>query len=116
MHAKSDNIEIMINEEVDKVIEKLFESLKNRYQNNLELIKGRDFVFDYNHLLHYKCYKINPNRGGSYIDSPNWIKTKKQQQIQSKKDNKYFQYAVTVTLNHEEIKKDPQRITKIKSF
>ena len=33
-----------------------------------------------------------------------------------KKDNKCFQYAVTVALNHEEIKKDPQRITKIKPF
>ena len=29
------------------------------------------------------------------------------------KDNKCFQYAVTVALNHKEIKKDPQRITKI---
>ena len=34
----------------------------------------------------------------------------------NKKDNKCFQYAVAVTLNHEEIKKDPQRITKIKPF
>ena len=34
----------------------------------------------------------------------------------NKKDNKCFQYAVTVTLNHEEIKKDPQTITKIKPF
>ena len=34
----------------------------------------------------------------------------------SKKDNKCFQYAVTVALNHVEIKKDQQRITKIKSF
>ena len=32
----------------------------------------------------------------------------------NKNDNKSFQYAVTVALNHEEIKKDPQRITKIK--
>ena len=30
--------------------------------------------------------------------------------------NKYFQYAVTVTLNHEEINKDSQRTTKIKPF
>ena len=29
----------------------------------------------------------------------------------TKKDNKCFQYAVTVAWNHEEIKKDPQRIT-----
>ena len=34
----------------------------------------------------------------------------------NKKDNKCFQYAVTVALNHVEIKKDQQRITRIKSF
>ena len=47
MHSKSDNIEIMINDEADKVIEQLFDSLKNRYQNNLKSIKGKEFVFDY---------------------------------------------------------------------
>ena len=31
-------------------------------------------------------------------------------------DDKYFQYAITVVLNHEQTKKDPQRITKIKPF
>ena len=34
----------------------------------------------------------------------------------NKKGNICFQYAETVPLNHEEIKKDPQRITKIKPF
>ena len=34
----------------------------------------------------------------------------------NKKDNKCFQYTVTVALNHEEIKKYLQRITKIKPF
>ena len=34
----------------------------------------------------------------------------------NKKGNKCFQYAVTVTLFHNEIKKDLQRITKNKSF
>ena len=34
----------------------------------------------------------------------------------NKKDNKYFQYAVTVTLNHEQIRKNPERTTKIKPF
>ena len=38
---------------------------------------GSDFVFDCVHLLYYKCHKINPNRGGSYIDSPDWIKSQK---------------------------------------
>ena len=54
MHSKSGNIETMINDEVDKVVKELFDSLKNRYQNNLESLKGSEFVFDYLHLLYCK--------------------------------------------------------------
>ena len=32
------------------------------------------------------------------------------------KDNKYFRYAVTVAVNHEELGKHSERITKIKPF
>ena len=77
MHSKSDNIEMMISDEADEVIKKLFDSLKNRYQNNLESMKGSEFVFDYVQLLYSKCHKINLNRDGLYIDSPYWIKNKK---------------------------------------
>ena len=42
-------------------------------------MKGSELVFNYVHLLYYKCHKTNPNRGESNIDSPEWIKTKKQQ-------------------------------------
>ena len=75
-------------------------------------MKGSKFVVDYIQLLYYKYHKINPNCGGSYIDSPNLIKNKTAT-INSinQRDNKYFQYAVTVLLNYEEI-----RITKIKPF
>ena len=34
----------------------------------------------------------------------------------NRKDNKCYQYAVTVALNNEEIGKNPDRITKIKPF
>ena len=77
-------------------------------------MKGSEIAFDYVQLLYYKCHKISPNRGGSYIDSPNWIK-KKRAAINpiNKKDTKYFQYAVTVTLSYEEmtkIRKEQQKI------
>ena len=112
MHSKSDNIEIMFNDKIDEVIEELFDSLKNRYQNNLESMKGKESVFDYVHLLYYKCHKINLNLGGSYIDFPNWIKNNKATTNSiNKKDNKDFQFDITVVLNHEEIKEDLQRIT-----
>ena len=71
MHSKIDNKEIMINDETEDVKEKLFESLKNRYQNNLEAMRGSEFVFDYFHLLYYNCQNMNLNCGGSYLDSPN---------------------------------------------
>ena len=67
MHSKSDIIEIMMNDEADEVVEKISELLKDRYQNNLESLKGSEFVFDYVYLLYYKCHKINPSRGGLYI-------------------------------------------------
>ena len=77
MHSKSDNIEIMINDEADEFIKELFDSHRNRHQNNLETMKANDFVFDYVNLLCHKCHKINPNCGGLCIDFPDWIKTKK---------------------------------------
>ena len=61
MHSKSGNTEIMMNDEANKVIKELFDSLKNIYQTNLESMKSSEFVFDY----------------GWYIDSPDWIKNRK---------------------------------------
>ena len=42
-------------------------------------MKGSEFVFDYVHLWYYQYHKINPNHDGSYADSPDCIKNKKQQ-------------------------------------
>ena len=53
MHSKSENIKININDEGDEVKKALFDSLKNRYQNNLESIKGCEFFFNYVQLLYY---------------------------------------------------------------
>ena len=68
-------------------------------------MRGSDYIFDYVHLLYYKCHKINPNRGGSYIDSPGWIKSKKAR-INSinQKYNQRFQYTVISGLNCKNIK------------
>ena len=46
----------MINAESDEVRKELFDSLKNKFENNLESMKGSEFVFDYGQLLYYKCH------------------------------------------------------------
>ena len=76
--------------------------LKIDIKNSLELIKGCKIVFDYVHLLYFKCHRINPNCGGSDIFSPDCIQNKKATiNPIYKKDSTCFQYSTTVTLNHE---------------
>ena len=40
-------------------------------------MRNSEFVFVYVKLSYYKCHKINRNRSGSYLDSPDSIKNKK---------------------------------------
>ena len=78
MHSRSDNLEIITCKETDEVIKELFETLFSRYQTCLEKsIKGSNFIFEGADLLYYKCSKISLNYDGLYIDSLNWIKSKK---------------------------------------
>ena len=59
----------------NEIAEELFDLLFSAYQIGLETqIRGSDFMFDCFILLYYKCYVINFNCRGSYIDSSNWIK------------------------------------------
>ena len=57
---------------------------------------------------------IKFKRGGSYIDSPDWIKVNKTTiNLMNKKENKCFEYVISFPLNHKQVKKDPQRTTAI---
>ena len=88
-------------DEAGEVIKEHLFSIKNRYQSNLEYMKGSEFVFDYVDLLYCKYHKLNLNRGGSYTDSPDWIKIKNATISPiNRKNNKCSQYTVTVTLTH----------------
>ena len=117
MHTKSDNTEIMIGSDTNEVIQELFKSFLQRYQEGLlEKMRGSEFEFDGIHLLYYDFNKISLNRGGSYIVSAKWIKDKKSTINPKNNDYKCFQYAVTVVLNYDKINKNPQRVSNIKPF
>ena len=60
--------------------------------------------------------KISISRGGSYIDSPKWLKNKKSPINPKNNDYKSFQYTVTLALNLDKINSHPERISKIKPF
>ena len=114
MHTRSDNIEIMIGDDNDNIIEELFKSFIQKYEENLQnKMSGPDFEFDGVNFLYYDFNEISLNRGGSYIDSPKWLKDKKSTINPKNNGDKCFQYAVTLALNLYKLKRDPQRISKI---
>ena len=111
MHTKSD-IEIMTGIETNDIINELFKSFFRRYQEGLETaMKRSSFVFYSHDLLNYIFHKISLNRGGSYIDSPSWIKNKKATINPENEDNEYFKDAITAALNYNSINNNPEKIS-----
>ena len=115
MHTKSNNVEIMIGSETDEIIEDLFESFLQKYQEGLEeSMRGSELVnID---ILYYNLNKVSLSRGESYIDSPKWLKNKKATINPKNKDYKCFQYALTVALNYEKNLKSSTNNIKKKAF
>ena len=67
--------------------------------------------------MNYYFHKIDLERGGSYVDSPEWLENKRAAiNPKNKKDYNCFQYAITVALNYQNIEKNCQRILKNKPF
>ena len=66
MHTKSNNIEIMIGSETDEIIEDLFESFLQKYQEGLEeSMRESEFVYDSADVLYYYLNKVSLSRDGS---------------------------------------------------
>ena len=115
LHTKRHNVEIMMGCKTGKILEQLFRSLLQNYQKDLEeSMRGSEFNFV--DLLLYHHQKISLKRGGSYIDSREWLKNKKATINPQNNHKDCFQYALTVALNHKQIKSHPERISKIKPF
>ena len=117
MFTRNTPEEFMIGSETEEVAEKLIMSILQKYQDNLQnKMKGSDFIFNGINYLYYDLNRITISKGGSYIESPKWLKDKKCTINQKNNDNKCFQYASTLALNINSIDKHHQRITKIKPF
>ena len=117
MYTRSTPEEIIIGCETEEVDENLITQLLQKYQDNLQnKMKGSDFIFNGINYLYYDLNRITISKGGSYIESPKWLKDKKCTINQKNTDNKCFQYATSLALNFNNIDKHHQRISKIKPF
>ena len=78
MYTRSTPEEIIIGSETEEVAEKLIMQLLQKYQDNLQnKMKGSDFTFNGVNYLFYDLNRITISKGGSYIESPRWLKDKK---------------------------------------
>ena len=117
MYTRSDNEEFMSGDDTNEIIKLLFESFLQRFEENLQnKMRGSEFEFDGINFFYYSFNKTSIYRGGTYIDSPKWLKDKKSTINPKNNDDKCFQYTVTLALNVDNINKHPQRISKIKLF
>ena len=118
IYVWSDNEEIRLVNETDDIIKELFKSFLNNYQKEEQIMRREsDFIFESVQLLDNHLHKICLKRGKSYIKSPKWLENKKAIiNPQNKYDNNCFEYTISVALNHQNIKNNPERISNVKPF
>ena len=117
MYTISDNTKLIMSSETNDITEEPCKYLLQKYQEGLEeSMKGSQFIFDSVDLISYKLQKQVLTERDHHIDSPEWLENKKAIINPRNNDDKCFQYALTATLNHQNIKKVPQRISKVKRF
>ena len=117
MFSKSDNVEIMVCSITSEIINELYESLLNRYQEGLlSSMRGSKFIFDNAECLNYVFHKVEMKRSRSYIKSPEWIKNKKATINYKNKDDKCFKYVVTIALNYDEMKEKYGKAYKVNEY
>ena len=98
--------------ETDDIIKRLINSFLNNYQKEETVLRnGSNFVFqNFDLKVSYHIHKTSLKRGKSYMKSPEWVLNKTATINPKNKDDKCFQYSITVALNHQNIENHPERI------
>ena len=118
LYVKTKNVEIMMGSDTNEIVKELFVSIIQKYQELMEYsTKNSGLILEGVELMNCDINKITINRGGSYIESPTWLKSEKCTiNPQNKNDNNCFQYGLTVALNYEKISDHPGKLSKITPF
>ena len=78
LYVKTKDVEIMRSSGTNEIVKKSFESIIQKYQELIEYsTKNSGLILEGIELMNYDINKITINRGGSYIESPTWLKSKK---------------------------------------
>ena len=95
IYTISEPVENFMGGNIKDAIDKLFNTLLQRFQNAQETSneKESEFIPDRVELLYYHFQRIDIRRAESYIISPDWIASKKATiNPKNEKDNKCFKW------------------------
>ena len=102
IYTKSEPVKIFMGSNTKDVIDKLFSTLLQRFQNAQKTSneRGSEFIPDSVELLFYHFQRIDIRRAESYIMSPDWIASKKATiNPKNEKDNECFKWPMILGLN-----------------
>ena len=118
IYSASEPVEIFMGSDTEDVIDTLFNTILQRFQQAQETSndKGSEFIPESVELLYYHFQKIDIRRAESYIMSPDWIASKKATiNPKNEKDNECFKWSIIAGLNYNKIKeKELKQILKFK--
>ena len=102
--------------DTNNVIDRIFDTTLQRFQKAIKTsTTGSEFTHESVALLYYYFQKIDIRRTESYNAFPDWLVNKEARiNPRNENDNKCFQYAITIALNYNKIKKYVTKIEKIK--
>ena len=100
--------------DINDLIQRMLAYIETQVENPRK--PGSGFTLDKIMHLFINFHRRVLTRGGSYIELPKWIKSKKAVINPQKKYEEYFKWAVIAALHHEEIKKDHQRMSRLRPY
>ena len=85
-----------------------------KFRDGIKLSReSSSFVYETVEEFNIHFHKIDLRRGASFIDTPEWLKHKKATiNPQNKNDVYCFMYTIGIALYHNELGKNPGRISK----
>ena len=107
--------EVFQDSNIEKILGSMLAYVKTQIKN--PVLPDSEFKIDSIMHLDIDFHQLQLTRGSSYIDLPAWIKMKKAIiNPKNKEDEECFNWAVIVSLHHEEIGRDPQRISNLEPY
>ena len=108
----NDIITLQIKSENTTDIDEIFDQSIKKHETHSESLKYINFKPEGIESMIYNFTETIISN--TFIESQEWIKNKKCTINPQNKDNKCFQYSATISLNHQKIKNNQERVSKIK--